>query len=431
MRARLTMPEVALAALVLAGCAQQDQAGSSRPTFRVTAPQSGTTCNFKALSQLATHYFPGQEAKTVRDIISAMQSASAYTEEAQDSGFSVMSHIAANITAGNTDVSDASSLTNGLLACMYSDTAALPATFPEDFSVATNPALDGAYAVRGGAADTDYVVFSRPLGSSFSGVGPDSADRTAPWSTMLDSNPAPNRILVYGMPGSTSYTYDWRVVPRNTRLAPPAVVAVCLNPDAGAGETSLLHEEHVGLLPFVHATWLGVPPGCSTPMAARSVSGPLRLASRAARWGLSLFTPAPLSAANSVVPDGLGGTAGGMRSEFGAEQVDTVTLTFTVQPYDIHLGEVIDSVVVRATHATTGATVANVTIRLTAINNNGTPAMLTGDTLAVTNAAGLATFRNLSETKTGGYVLVATGAVGGRSAIYGGYATSDRFNVRP
>ena len=432
MRVRLTAPAVALVSLVAAGCGERSAPLPQGPNMQVAAPTSATTCDFKSLSQLATHYFSGPEAKVVRNILSAMQSAGAFTPVAQDSGFSVMSHIAANITAGNTDVTDASSLTNGLLACMYNKAADLPATFPENFSVATNPALHGAYAVRGGAADFDSVVFSRPLANPFSGIGPDSLSASAPWAGMLtDSNPAPHRILVYGMPGSTSQTYDWRVVPRSTLFSPPAVVAVCVNPDAGAGLTSLLHEEHIGLLPFVHALWLDLLT-CSPTSAARSVAGPLQFALGAARWGISLFAPGPLSATNAAIVDGLGGTTGGIRSEFGVEPADTLRLTFVVQPTDVTVDSVIKPpVVVQATNATTGSTVANVAITLSAVNNNGTPAVLQGTLTQTTNSSGLATFSNLSETKTGGYVLTASGTVGGRPSIFVLQATSARFNVKP
>jgi hypothetical protein len=429
MRIGMTMSLSALIAVV-AACQEQQAPLRPGPEMRVVAP-SGTTCDFKSVSQLATHYFPGPEAKIVRNIISAMQSAGAYTTPAQDSGFSVMAHIASNVTAGNTDVSDASSLTNGLLACMYSDTAALPATFPEDFTVATNPGLHGAYAVRGGPADADSVVFNRPFGSPFSGVGPDSVSAAAPWAPMLSGDPAPRRILVYGMPGSTSLTYDWRVVPRNTVFSPPAVVAVCLDPDVSGSETSLLHEEHVGLLPFVHAQWLYLTT-CSPTSAARTAAGPLELARGAVHWGMQLFSPAALSATDAPIVDGLGGTTGGIRSEFGAQAADTVSLAFVVQPSDALVNQIITPpVVVRATNASTGATVANVAITLTAVNNNGTPAQLIGDTTEVTDASGVATFTDLSETKTGGYVLVASGTVGGRPAIFVLQATSARFNVRP
>lgn len=431
MRVRLTVPAVAFVSLVAAGCGERSAPLPQGPNMQVAAPTSATTCDFKSLSQLATHYFSGPEAKVVRNILTAMQSAGAFTTTAQDSGFSVMSHIAANITAGNTDVADASSLTNGLLACMYNSAADLPATFPENFSVATDPAQHGAYAVRGGAADPNFVVFSRPLASPFSGVGPDSLSASAPWAGMLSGNPAPRRILVYGMPGSFPRTFDWRVVPRSTVFSPAVVVGVCVNPDTSANATALLHEQNVGLLPFVHALWMDLGT-CSPTAVSLSAAGPLQFALGAARLGMSLFAPSPLSATNATIVDGLGGTTGGIHSEFGVEPADTLTLTFIVQPSDVQVNQIITpAVVVQATHATTGSTVANVAITFTAVNNNGVPAVLQGTLTQTTNSSGLATFANLSETKTGGYVLIASGSVGGRPAIFVPQATSARFNVRP
>jgi len=431
MRVRLTAPAVSLVVLAAAGCGERSAPLPPGPNLQVAAPTSATACDFKSLSQFATHYFSGPEAKTVRTILSAMQSAGAFTTTAQDSGFSVMSHISSNIAAGNTDVADASSLTNGLLACMYNNSADLPATFPEDFSVATDPGKHGAYAVRGGAADTNFVVFSRPLAHPFSGVGPDAANASAVWAAMLaDSNPAPRRILLYGIPGSFPQTFDWRVVPRRAVFSPPAVVSVCAD-TGGANATSLLHEQNVGLLPFVNAQWMNLAT-CSQTSASLSASGPLQFALGAARWGMSLFAPAPLSATNATIIDGLAGSTGGIHSEFGIEPVDTLTLTFVVQPTDVQVNQVITPpVVVQATHATTGSTVANVTISLTAINNNGTPAVLNGMVPQVTDYSGKATFSTLSETKTGGYVLVASGSVGGRPSIIVPNGTSARFNVRP
>lgn len=438
MRFHLAGIGVAVMAVGFIACSDNNQQLPPGPRMQTTAPtSSGVTCSFKTLNQLATHYFSGPEAKVVRTVLSAMQAETAFSPAAQDSGFSVMSHIAANINAGNTDVADASNLTNGLLACMYNAAdsagrAALPLNFPEDFSVATNPAQRGAYAVRGGTADTDSVVFSRPLAAPFSGIGPDSVDAAAPWAAMLhDSNPAPRRILVYGMPGTSSQTFDWRMVPRNAVFSPPAIVSVCLNPDISANATKLLHQQNVGELPFVHALWLDLAT-CSPTSVALSGSGPLQFALGAAHWGMNLLAPTPLSATGTTIVDGLGGTTGGLHSEFGPERTDTVALAFVVQPSDVQVNSIITPPVqVRATNPTTGATVANVTITMTSVNNNGTPADLLGDTTEVTGYDGIATFANLSEIKTGGYVLVAIGSVGGRAAIFVLQATSARFNVRP
>jgi hypothetical protein len=353
-----------------------------------------------------------------------MQDAGAGTTTAQDRGFDVMTHIAANVNAGNTDVADASALTNGLLACMFTNAADLPETFPEDFSIPTNPALHGGYAVRGGATvPLSAPVFSRPVLAPFSGVAPSGLHT---WAEILAGNPAPNRVLVYGMPGSQPQTYEWRVVPRSAAFSPPAVVGLCI--DANVSTTSLVHEEHIGLLPFVDAAFLN--PATCSPFAAQSWS--MQVASRIARWGIDFLGPRPLSASGLMNPGGLGGSTGGIRSEFGPQAVASVTLTFVVQPSDVRVNQVITPpVVVRATAVGTNTPVPNVIISLAAIDNNGVPAVLQGTLTGTTDATGTVTFSDLSETKTGGYRLTATGSVIGRPGIAVPAVSSTRFNVRP
>src|SRR6266568_2413974 len=230
---------LAMVAVVAIGCSERN-ALPPQPTIDANlASTTGTTCNFQSLSVLANHYFSGPEAKLVRGIISAMQSSGAFTTPAIDSGFSVLAHVAANIKSGNSDASDASSLTNGLLACMFSNPADLPATFPENFTVAVTPADSGGYDVRGGASDLAGPVFSRPVPGSFSGVAPSGSNT---WPGILSGNVAPKRIFVYGEPGFLPHTYDWRVIPRTTVFSPVAVVGVCL--DANSNATSLLHENN-------------------------------------------------------------------------------------------------------------------------------------------------------------------------------------------
>lgn len=380
-------------------------------------------CDFTSLTPLVNHYFPGPEAKIVRGLVSQMQSAGAFTTDAKDRGFDVMVHIASNVNAGNNKVADASNLTNGLLACMFSSAAELPATFPEDFSVATDPTQHGGYAVRGGASDPlNAAVFSRPLTAPFSGIVPSS---TNTWPGILSGNPAPSRLLVYGRPGSTAQTYDWKVVPRNATFSPPAIVGVCI--DANVSNTSLLHEEHVGLLPFVDAAFLN-PATCSS-FATQSWGN--QFARRLAEWGLNIVAR-PLSASDFLNPGGLGGSTGGIGSEFGPQVVSTVTLTFTVQPSDVQANDTITPPVrVRATDATTNAPVPNVSITLSSTNNNGTPALLGGTLTQITDADGFATYGDLTQSKPGGYLLVAAGTVLGRPAITVPTVNSTRFNVGP
>jgi hypothetical protein len=425
MSVRLNGVAVAIIALAAVGCGERNQTLPPGPSMQASAPvTTGLTCDFKSLNQLATHYFGGTEAKAVRDVIAAMQTAGGTTATGRDRGFDVMTHIASNVNAGNSDVADAGALTNGLLVCMYTSADELPRNFPEDFSVAVNPALHGGYAVRGSSVDplTDPVL-SRPFSAPFSGV---ATPGTTTWPDMLSANPQPHRLLVYGMPGSFSTTYDWRVVPRNSTFSPKAIVGVCIDPNTNA--TSLLHEEHTGLLPFVEAGFLN-PATCGS-LASRSFLSDL--ASRVGRWGVDLFGPRSLSATTLMGNGGLGGSTGGIGSEFGPQLVSTVTLTFTAQPTDVTVNQIITPpVVVQATDAATGDPVPNVVITLTSVNNNGTPAQLLGTLTGTTDATGTVTFVDLSETKTGAYTLVANGGVVGRPAIGVPAGTSVRFNVRP
>lgn len=424
MRVRLSGVAVAFVALAAVGCNERTQTLPAGPRMLTTTPVSSTACDFVAINQLVQSYFSSAEARVVRDLVRQMQDAGAGSDTAQNRGFDVMVHIASNVDANNPDFADASSLTNALLACMFTSGAELPANFPEDFTVATNPTSHGAYAVRGGTTDPlKDSVLSRPYSAPFSGIAPPGGNT---WPGILSSNPPPKRILIYGRPGSESRTYDWKIVPRNTVFSPPAVVGVCV--DAGSNNTSLLHEEHVGLLPFVDVTFLHLDT-CSPTASASSWS--IRVARSVMQWGASLFGPRVLRATAAVNPGGLGGSSGGIGSEFGPQRVETVALSFVQQPKDVRVNQVIDTVRVLATVLSTGEPVPNVSVTLVAVNNNGTPAFLGGKVTQVTNGAGIATFANLTESKTGGYVLVASGTVNGREAIVVLQTTSARFNVRP
>jgi hypothetical protein len=72
-----------------------------------------------------------------------------------------------------------------------------------------------------------------------------------------------------------------------------------------------------------------------------------------------------------------------------------------------------------------------VSVTLGSIDNNGVPQLLSGTLTQVTNGSGIATFGDLSQSKTGGYALTATGSVNGRAAIVVVQGTSARFNVHP
>lgn len=429
MSARVLRLCLIASALAVAACTEAPQAPATAPTQSATMRPSlarggnggSVTCNFNAVNKSVSRYFGGTEAKAVKDTVALMQAAGVGTSAAQDYGFDIFVHVSNNVLAGNTDAQDGSTLVNGLLACMYTSAGDLPLNFPEDFTVALTPAAHGAFEVRGGATDAAGPVYSRPASAAFSGIEPGGGNT---WAQMLAGDPAPGRILFYGRPGGSSQTYDWKVAPRSaTFAAPGAVVAVCI--DATANTADLLHEENVGLLTFVDAAFLD-PAWCSPTVATRSL--PARLASRLAHWASGLLaTPAWAN------PGGLGGSTGGIHSEFGPQTVDTAATAFVGQPSNVPVGQIIAppvQVLVTAQGSTTP--IPNAQVTLVAVDNNGVTAVLSGTLTQTTDVNGIATFPDLSESKTGAYrLVVASGAVINRPGIAIAPSTSAKFNVSP
>ncbi|HEX4561261.1 MAG TPA: carboxypeptidase-like regulatory domain-containing protein [Gemmatimonadales bacterium] len=422
------MSPVLAVAVLLAACGEAKSPLNPGVTGRLAttmANHSGSTapngtCSFNTITTLVGRYFPSLEAKAVKTLVSSMQLAKAGTTNAQSIGFDILVHVANNVKAGNADVTDGGALVNDLIACMYSNAADLPAVFPEDFSVALDPAQHGAFEVRGGATDATDPALNRPLAAPFSGVNP----ITGGWSDLLTGNPAPDRILLYGRPGSTATSYDWKVVPRSTVFAGAgAMVGLCL--DVSTNAKSLMHEENVGLLPFADAAFLD-PVSCSSSLASAGKPGLLK---QLANTIGSFFVPKSLYGN----PGGLAGSTSGIHSEFGPLAVDSgAPMAFVVQPSNVKVNAIISPAVqVLVTDAKTGDPIPNVAVTVTANTNNGTPAFLNGTLTQITNGSGIATFGDLSQVKPGGYLLAVTGAVGGRPAIQVNGATSTRFNVHP
>ena len=401
----------------LAACADQTSDAPSAPVASVTTLTALPACDLGGTNPLIAKYFGPVDAKTAKTLIDQITAAGAGSVAARDRGFDLIALIAQNAAAGTGgDAGSASSLINSVTACMFTDLAEFPETYPEDYTVAVTTAAAGGLAVRGGATDATDPVISR---GSFSGVAPQFGGT---WAAMLAGNPAPARLVLYGRPGSTPSSYDWKVLPRNIAFNPPAIVGVCV--DVNTATTSMLHEEHVGLLSFSDAYFLN----------------PATCGSFSARTGFSywthqlaqVFLPRPL-AASAVNPGGIGGSTGGIGSEFSANEVPTVSLTFTIQPpASVTVGQIF-TVQVRATDPVTGATVGGTQVSIIAVNNNGVPKQLLGTLTQTTNNAGIATFGDLAfdPNSTGGFRLVVGGGVLGRPAISVGQATSTKVNAKP
>src|ERR1043166_5381462 len=127
MRRWISSSAVVAVCLAAFGCSERPEPSS--PTAPGIAARVVTSsCSFNSLSFFANKYFPtSTERNAVKAIINAMEAAGAFTTEAQDSGFSVLAHVAASVDAANTDSTDGAALANGVLSCMYSDPAQLPA----------------------------------------------------------------------------------------------------------------------------------------------------------------------------------------------------------------------------------------------------------------------------------------------------------------
>jgi hypothetical protein len=451
MQRRLKSTLVLMAAVAAAsGCGDQQQQLPSAPEYHIITDTS-SGCDSTHLKQLVNTYFTAPRQQVVRNLLSSMFAQVAFSSTAKNIGFDVLANMDTVVSSGVAgDSSVGSNLVNHLILCMYnptSEAASYPATFPDTFTVALSPSLHGAFSVRGGTADAPKApVLSRPVTNPFSGFGPPrhtltliplTFDTTA-WATMLGGNPAPKRVLVYGRPGSTSHSYNWKTLPHDAAFDPQAIVGVCLDALAAPNSQTVLNEENVGLLPFVDAYFLD-PATCSSVALRNTGWGPTLAAKRLVKFGADLLSPRSLWATNALV-DGLGGTTGGVRSEFGPLDVDHVTLQFVQQPTSTRVNSIITSqgggpVTILATAVLTGGgtkPIPNVSIAVSAVNNNGVTVSLSGHATQITNSSGIAAYSDLSLNKTGGYRLTVTQAqVGGRPAIPVGSATSMRFNIGP
>jgi len=434
---RRTIVLLAVAAgLGVVACSERQERLPAAPSFHgTTLPHPPTGCNISNLKTLVLEYFPSPRRFVVKDLVTDMDNAADFSPAARAKAFDIMAHVDTVVSA-NTAVgtpATGSNLVNGLIFCMYdpnvpAELAHRPTTFPEDFNTELTFGLHGAFGVRGGTSDpASAPVLSRPLATAFSGVAPGG---TLPsWVATVIGNASPERVLIYGrpVPGESDH-YEWKTLPHDATFNPGVVVGLCL--DDVTFPTSMVEMQNAGVLPFQAVTFL--PTGCSNTALLESGWG--RTLASVARFGAELFGPRPLWATTTVSPGGLGGSAGGIRSEFGPLDLTAtaggVTLTFILQPPATVKVNQQFTVKVRATSGT--STVGGVSVNLEQFNDNGVPAILTGPNPVVTDESGVATFI-LSLNKPGAYRLQTTSqtTVVGRPAIAVTGTQSQKFNVKP
>jgi hypothetical protein len=459
MQTRMNLAALSVIALVVACGDPQDRNTAQTdapvaPSFSAQAPPNSfsTKCSFTTSSQLAGGYFTNNDTvKVVRTLITNMKTAGAGTTAAANIGFDVLSHVAANISA-DPDFTTGSAFVNEIIKCMFTDPNAWPASYtapvpgPEDFTTALNATQNGAFGVRGGATDAASAIVARL--DAYSGVGPPTGSS---WDSILARNTIP-RVLLYGRPSTAqpgvnpNTFYNWRAVARNTTFNPSVIVGVCINPDSNAfGDKKAVvrKQDQVGVafLPFADATFLI--PGVSCTVHIAMQQGFMgTLAQGIFNLGTSFLGPKPLSASRMMNPGGLAGATGGIHTDYGPDEVDSVFLSFVTQPHDAKVctaainsgcsgNQTISPVRVLATYK--GFPVGGVRITVLPVNNNGTPGEMRGDSTLVTGEDGTVTYTNLGLTKPGGYALLTNAElVEQRSdSIVIPHVTSTKFNVRP
>ena len=376
-------------------CSEQRPHSPEAPVQAVTSAAPSLACDFNELKRAVVRYFAPGDQQTAFDLLKAMQAAGANTTAANAPGFSLLRLVEVVNDGGQAQgtLADGSDVSNRTLACMSVGSSALPISFV----VALGPTgLDG---VRGGDPATDSApVFSHDC--QF-GVQPPAAG----WTTAIGG---PH--LFYGGPRAEFRTerqvgeaFDISAIPVITTFGAGPVVATRTSAEVVArGRIQQFHGSAT-ILQRADPDFLF---SCPFLAFGRSPGAPLALMGRLAAAGISLFAPAPLSAA-AMFHAGAGGTLAGL-SAFGGVDAGAVHLDFLTPPRDAKAGQPISppGVQVRA-RGDGGTPLPEVSVTITVQGNQGS-FTLSGTTTRVTGSDGIATFPNLSLDKPGGYVFLAT-----------------------
>jgi hypothetical protein len=452
----LGMLPIAVGMLVIA-CADRNDSGPVAPGQPDFGKAATLACNSSAFPSLVSGYFTDPATtQQARDFVDEM-TASPYTATAQASGFNVMELIASAVKGGNTAASTGSALTKELIKCMYQ--AGTSSDFPSnfdalDFTPSLDPAVPGAYEVRGPASGNTPVVSRTTVGVTqrLSGVAPpqDSNDLVPPGTALPWSQVLSERALIYGIPvagadigGYSTSEYQWEAI----RPAVPfggdgATVALCL---ASSEPTSMVSESNFGVLAYHDADYV-----CDASISSIPQSWGARvLVQRLVKF----LTPQPLFAGTRTI----GGSAGGLKSKFANKPVPSITFSYVnAPPATMSVRKMPYVVTVRA-KTDDGLGVNGVCVYMHGANNNGQNTALAGnrecdntgpdDVSVITKSApataggplqpGYATFQ-LSVTKTGGLIITvsstdASGITGvvGRDVETFNAPAAVKTNVKP
>jgi hypothetical protein len=357
----------ATAVAVFAGACDQapPSAPQDGPAFK-PVPTVSVACAFTgnpSLGNAINAYFTvAADKKTANDYAALMQAGFGTTSNyggARDPGYDLLS-LLGKVSRQGTGASPAAggSVAQQAIQCMFNVGEALgagqdffewPSNNQFDFASSLNPALGGAWYVRGKAAvDAEQPAIANlasrntiadPAGGNLSALSPPIFPTAYSWNQILVQNQAQTatRTLVYGEP--TTSGYDWKLIPRTVKFSPYAVVALCqgLRP---VGQqflsTELVHQQDVGVL---GAPNIGTLCGTAPPLAMLDAQwGRFALIGQLARAANRFFAPQELAAASVLTGTG-GSLCCAKSSEFTAEDVPTVQLD--IVPNSLTLGPTI------------------------------------------------------------------------------------------
>lgn len=431
-------------ALALAACTRDHSAApvEARATVAANWSPSGT-CDFWA-TKADAHFYFASSWDPIFSIIYHMQSAYAAggAPAATEKGFDALQRIAdaRGTSAQSGTAANGDALTKDLLACMS------VGILPSGFSV-VSALSSGVFEVRGASNGAPALAYTaspahKTAASPVWGV-------EAPWGWAATFHDAPTRFLVYGAPRpvstftnehpSTDPTtnaaltgFDISTIPSmpglslvgNSPRLTQVLVGICIAPGAGGSQpiNRLLHGTSSNSI-----LALTTPGFCNSATASSQPTGASAILALI-RAGAALFTPRPLEA-SALLIGGVGGLASGL-SPFGPVVfgTDDVGLSYVQQPTDGRISAPISpAVTVRALTAA-GTPIAGVEITLSIVRNHGKPAgIVDGTGVATTNDSGIATFASLQLTKAGGYLLEASGSLGGGETKT---VVSHLFNVK-
>jgi hypothetical protein len=383
MRHTVTGTFSALAALVALGCSEpQGSAPTAPPTYAVTQ----ATCRFDVFGDLVKNYFPPNSRRTVRSLISQMESLfnAGDLAGATSKGFDVLFQVEVVTNAG-TQVgtpADGSAFINATLACMQVG----PVVLPIDFTGILIVAL----AIRGGPQDPPDPVITQDETAGI-GIAP-----PATWASVLGQ-----RVMILGEnnPGANfnellvGASANWSTIPVLTSIKPGAIMGLCVDISG-----RIRVEDIDGIT------------GAHTLLALRDAS---------------FFLPCPqLPIPSPILPGSppqvnvkgpVGGSATGF-SDFGSVDPIAINMSYLTQPSTVKAGARITPAVRIFVQGNGGTPLPEVKIvvQLVTFSGNG---QLSGTLTNVTGPSGIETLSNLRVSAPGTYALLATASLSGFTTV--------------